>query len=114
MGPKAPTHVGVRYSLLQLRYLGFQKVVRDDQRANGRTQIAVANGDRLVNGGFQPIVLFVRLRDRGRGTVPVDPRWRMFLFCSYEVKGAGPASGGVTSRLRRLGSDFPAAVMVPC
>jgi hypothetical protein len=50
----------MRYGLLQFRYLRFQKVVRDDQRADSRTRIAAANDDRLVNGRFEPIVLFVR------------------------------------------------------
>jgi hypothetical protein len=35
-------------------------IVRDDQRANGRTRIALAHGDRLIDGGLQPIVLTVR------------------------------------------------------
>jgi ABC-type glutathione transport system ATPase component len=47
VGPKAPPRVGVRYGLLQLRDIGFQEIVRDDQRANSRAHIAVANGDRL-------------------------------------------------------------------
>jgi hypothetical protein len=31
--------------------------------ARGRTRVAVANGNRLVDGGFQAIVLLVRLGD---------------------------------------------------
>jgi hypothetical protein len=38
--------------------------------SNSRAHIAVANGDRLLDGGLQPIVLFVRLKDRGHGAVP--------------------------------------------
>jgi hypothetical protein len=51
----------VRYSLLQLSHLGLQKIVRDDQRANGRARIATVSSDRLVDSGFQTIVLLVRL-----------------------------------------------------
>jgi hypothetical protein len=55
----------VRYGLLQLRGLGLQEIVSDDQRANSRAHIAVANGDRLIDGSLQLIILFVRLSDRG-------------------------------------------------
>lgn len=72
VGPKAAAHVGVRNGLLQLRYLGFQKVVRDDQRANSRARIAVAHRNRLIDRGLQPIDLFVRPRDRGYGLFQVD------------------------------------------
>ena len=48
----------MRYGLLQIRYLGLQKVVRDDQRANSCARIAVATGNRLIDGGLQPIIRF--------------------------------------------------------
>ena len=83
VGPKAPPRVGVRYGLLQLRDLGFQEIVSDDQRANSRAHIAAANGDRLFDGGIQPILLFVRLQVRGHGAFQVDRRQCMFLFCSH-------------------------------
>jgi hypothetical protein len=35
--------------------------VRDDQRANSRARIAVADGDCLIDGGLQPVIVLVRL-----------------------------------------------------
>src|SRR5262245_16208485 len=72
----------MRYSLLQIRYLGFQKVVRDDHRANSRARITVANGDRQFDGSFEPIILLVRLRDRGHGPCS---RLTVDAICSYFV-----------------------------
>ena len=72
VGPKASTRVGVRDGLLQLRDLGFQEIVRDDQRANGRAHIAVTDGDRLLDGRVQPIVLFVP-----RGSVKIPRVWSL-------------------------------------
>jgi len=49
------------YGFLQFRDLRFQEIVRNDKRANSLPHIAVANGNRLVDGGLLTIVLFVRL-----------------------------------------------------
>src|SRR5438105_4391117 len=86
IGPKASARVSVRYGLLQLTHLGFQKIVRDDQRANSRARIATASGDRPVDGGFQTIALLVRFGDEDMALFQVDRLCRMFLFCSYGVK----------------------------
>jgi hypothetical protein len=43
----------VRYNLLQSFNLRIEVGVRNDQRANGRAQIAVASSDRLLDGGLQ-------------------------------------------------------------
>ncbi|WP_308284892.1 hypothetical protein [Bradyrhizobium ivorense] len=53
--------------LSQFYKLGFQETVRNDLGANGRAQIAAANGDRLVDGGLKSIVRFVRPGNRGHG-----------------------------------------------
>jgi len=39
----------MRHGLHQLRDLGFQMIVRDDQRAYNCAHVAVANGDRLID-----------------------------------------------------------------
>ena len=50
---KSPAHIGVRHRLHQFPDFRFKKVVRDDERADGRAQVAVACGDGLIDGGVQ-------------------------------------------------------------
>jgi hypothetical protein len=45
--------IGVRDRLHQFLDFLFKKVVRDDQRADGRAQVAVACGNRLIDRGVQ-------------------------------------------------------------
>ncbi len=52
---KSPAHIGVRHGLHQFADLGFQIVVRDDQCANGRPQVATARPDGLIHGSLQPV-----------------------------------------------------------
>src|ERR1700756_3188283 len=103
VGPKASARVGVRDGLLQLTYLGFQKIVRDDQRTNSRARIAAASGDRLVDAGLQLIVLFVRLRDRRHGAVPGCPSivYVLILFSWSQA--------AVSSRPGRWSGKIPSA-----
>ncbi|MBB4263766.1 hypothetical protein [Bradyrhizobium sp. CIR3A] len=56
-------------------------VVRDDQRANSRTLIAAANGDRLVDGRFEPssCSFGFKTEDMARSRLTVD------RSCSYFV-----------------------------
>jgi Nucleotidyl transferase AbiEii toxin, Type IV TA system len=62
IGMKSPAHIGVRDGLHQFAHLKFQKLVRDDQRADGGSHVAVARRDRLVDGSLKPVrVLCVRL-----------------------------------------------------
>src|ERR1700692_2655225 len=48
---KTAARIGVRDRLHQLADLGFQIFIGHDQRADGRSQIAAAGRDRLVDAG---------------------------------------------------------------
>jgi len=45
-------HIGLRDGFHQFADLGFQIVVRNDQRADGRAHVATACVDRLIDGGL--------------------------------------------------------------
>jgi len=76
----------MRNGLLQIRYLGFEKVVRDDQRANSRARIAVANSDRWSTAASSPSSCSFGFKTEDMALFQVDRRRPMFLFCSHGVK----------------------------
>jgi hypothetical protein len=58
---KSPPHIGVRHSLHQFGYLGFQILVGNDQRADGRPPVAAARRNRLIDGNLKRVrVLYAR------------------------------------------------------
>src|SRR5258708_7273025 len=68
---KTPARIGVRDRLHQLADLGLQIFIGHDQRADGRSLIAAAGRDGLIDGGFQPVmVLYIRLWRRGHDGIP--------------------------------------------
>jgi hypothetical protein len=68
---KPSAHIGVGDRLHQFLDFRLKKVVRDDQRADGRAQVAVAGGNRLVDRGVQiASVLFIRQRFRRHDAIP--------------------------------------------
>jgi len=76
----------VRNSLHQLRNLGFQKIVRDHERTNGRARIAVAGGDRPVDANFRASSRTFGWETEDIVPFQVDRPCSMFLFCSYGIK----------------------------
>src|ERR1700675_1470422 len=80
---KTAARIGARDRLHQLADLGFQIFIGYDPRADGRAQIAAAGRDRLVDGGFQPVMVpGIGLRRRGHDSVPC---WGNVGICSYFV-----------------------------
>ena len=67
---KSRMHQGARTDLCGGRGATRVPTATDDQRANSRARIAVANGNRPIDGGLQPIILFVGLGDRRHCPVP--------------------------------------------
>ena len=60
IGLKSPTYVSARNCLHQFADLGFQKIVRHDQRTDRSTHVATAGSDSLINSGLK-LLLRVRL-----------------------------------------------------
>src|SRR6266851_3190918 len=91
---KTAARIGVRDRLHQFADLGLQIFIGYDQRADGRSQIAAAGRDGLIDGGLQPVMIScVRLWRRGHDGVPW---WGGGGICSYSV---------LTKSMHRLGDN---------
>jgi hypothetical protein len=83
---KSPPHIGVRNGLHRFADLGFQIVVRDDQRADRRPQVAAARRDSLIHGSLSRSTSCVFGSGPEDMTLfQIDPLRPMFLFCSRGV-----------------------------
>src|SRR6185436_3468134 len=72
IGLESSADISVRDRLHQLAHLVFQIVVGYNQRADGRTHITAAGHNRLVDGGFQAVIIrLLGLSIGGHPAVPV-------------------------------------------
>jgi hypothetical protein len=79
----------VRDRLHQFLDFRFEKAVRNDQRADGRTEVAIARDDRLIDGGLQfGSVVFVLSRFRRHDAVPDRSARPNVLILFYRSQAA--------------------------